>query len=100
MKNKSIGLIRKIITKLTSLNLKKYHFECGIILMNAILRGTILYESEMNYNLKENEVRNIERIEESFLRKLCPIKSLYLQTGQTPARFEIMKIRLLFLKNI
>ena len=106
IKNKSLGVIRKIITKLSSLNLKRYYFECGIILMNAILRGTILYASDMYYNLKENEVRNIERIEESFLRKLlkttkgCPITSLYLQTGQTPARFEIMKMRLLFLKYI
>ena len=106
MKNKSLGVIRKIITKLASLNLKKYYFECGVILMNSILRGTILYAADMYYNLKESEVRHIERIEESFLRKLlkttkgCPITSLYLHTGQTPARFEIMKMRLLFLKYI
>ena len=66
IKNKSLGVIRKIITKLSSLNLKRYYFECGIILMNAILRGTILYASDMYYNLKEYEVRNIERIESHF----------------------------------
>ena len=74
--------------------------------MNSILRGNILYASDMYYNLKETEIRQIERIEEEFLRKLlkttkgCPIKSLYLEIGQTPARFEIMKMRLLFLKYI
>ena len=91
---------------MTSLNLSEYYFECGIILMNSILRGSILYASDMYYNLKETELRQIERIEEVFLRKLfktssgCPITSLYLEIGQTPARFVIMKMRLLYLKYI
>ena len=106
VKNKSIGVIQTIFAKLSSLNLNQYYFECGKILMNSILRGTILYASDMYYDLKENEVRQIERIEESFMRKLlktnkgCPISSLYLEIGQTPARFEIMKMRLLYLKYI
>ena len=61
MKNKSIGVIRKILSKLASLNLNQYYFECGLILMNSALRGTILYASDMYYNLKENEMREIER---------------------------------------
>ena len=106
VKNKSIGVIRKIFTKMASLNLNQYYFECGVILLNSILRGTILYAADMYYNLKENEIRQIERIEEQFLRKLikttkgCPIKSLYLEIGQTPARFQIIKMRLLYLKYI
>ena len=106
IKNKSIGVIRKILSKLASLNLNQYYFECGLILMNSVLRGTILYASDIYYNLKENEMREIERIEEGFLRKLlkttkgCPITSLYLEIGQTPARFEIIKMRLLYLKYI
>ena len=72
--------------------------------MNVILRGSILYAVDMYYNLKEYELRQIERKEEEYLRKLmktskgCPIKSLYLQTGQMPARFEVMKMRLLLSK--
>ena len=42
IKKKSIGVIRKLIRKLNSLNLRTYYFECAIILMNAILRPTIL----------------------------------------------------------
>ena len=106
VKKKSIGIIRNLFSKLASLNLKQYYFECGIILMNVMLRGSTLYASDMYYNLKENELRQIERIDEGYLRKLlkttrgCPITSLYLETGQMPARFEIMKLRLLYLKNI
>ena len=51
-------------------------------------------------------MRQIERIEEDFLRQLfkttkgCPLTQLYLESGQIPARFEVKKKRLLFLKYI
>jgi hypothetical protein len=65
-----------------------------------------LYACEAYYNLKENEIRQIERIEENYLRKVlnttkgCPIVQLYLEMGHTPARVEIQKIRLLYLQYI
>jgi hypothetical protein len=52
------------------------------------------------------QLRKIERIEEEYLRKVlkttmgCPIVQMYLEVGQWPARFEIQKIRLFFLKSI
>ena len=106
VKNKSIGIIKKILEKLNNLNLKKYYFECGLIFMNVVLRGTILYAAETYYNLTEKELRILERIEESYMRKLfkttagCPVVQLYLELSQIPARFAIMKARLLFLKSI
>ena len=51
-------------------------------------------------------MRQLERIEETYMRKLvqtakgCPINQLYCELGQMPARFHIMKQRLLFLKYI
>jgi hypothetical protein len=60
----------------------------------------------MYYNLKENEVRQIERIEEGYMRRVfdttrgCPITQLYFELGQIPARFEVQKMRLLYLKYI
>ena len=106
VKNKSIGIMKKILEKLNTLNLKKYYFECGLIFMNVVLRGTILYAAETYYNLTEKELRILERIEESYMRKLfkttagCPVVQLYLELSQIPARFAIMKARLLFLKSI
>ena len=106
MQKKSHGVIRKIMNKLDSLNLKHYYFECAMLLMNIMLRGSILYASDMYYDLKERELCQIERIEENFLRKVlkttkgCPIIQMYLELGQFPARFEIQKLRLLFLKTI
>ena len=49
-------------------------------------------------------MREIERIEENFMRKLlntsrgCPITQSYLTLGQIPAQFAMMRIRLAFLK--
>ena len=106
MVNKSHRIIRSIFKKIKSLKLKRYYFECGIILMNAILRSSIYYACETYYNLKETEIRKLERIEEGFLRKLlktgkgCPITQLYLESGQIPGRFEIIRARLLYLKYI
>ena len=55
---------------------------------------------------RKRNIRALERIEETFIRKLlktsrgCPIPQIYLETGHTPARFEIFRKRLLFLKDI
>ena len=106
IKRRSNGIIRKLFNKLKSLNLQKYYFECGMIFMNVMLRSSILWASESYYNLKEQEMRQIERIEENFMRQLlktkksCPINQLYTELGQVPARFDIMKLRIFFLKYI
>ena len=106
MEKKSIGVIRTVMNKLESLKLRHYYFECAIIFMNTILRGSILYGGECYYNLTESQIRRIERIEENYLRKVlkttrgCPIVQIYLECGQWPARFELQKMRCLFLKQI
>ena len=71
-----------------------------------MVRSSILYASEMYYDLKETEIRHLERIEEGYLRKVldttkgCPIAQLYLAVGHHPARFEVQKMRLVYLKYI
>ena len=106
VRNKSIGVIKKIMTKLDSLSLMNYYFECAMIFLNVILRPSILYACETYYNLTETQMRQIERIEEGFLRQVfkttkgCPIVQLYLEVGQVPARFECQRMRLLYMKNI
>ena len=77
-----------------------------MLLLNVMLRESILYAADMYYDLKEFQLRQIERIEEGYLRKVlnttkgCPIVQLYLEVGHIPARFEIQKMRLLYLKYI
>ena len=53
IRNKSIGIIKKIFTKLNSRNCKNYYFECGLIFMNVMLRSSILYACETYYLIKK-----------------------------------------------
>ena len=62
IEKKSFGVIRTIMNKLENLKLSQYNFECGIIFMNVILRGSILYAGECYYNVTESQLRSIERI--------------------------------------
>ena len=62
MKKRSIWIIRKIFTRLDNLHLKKYHFECGIIFLNVMLRSSILYACETYYNLTESHIRQQDMI--------------------------------------
>ena len=59
MKKKSFGTIKQIFSKLETMQLKKYYFECGLIFMNSMLRSSILYGCESYYNLRETEVRQL-----------------------------------------
>ena len=70
MNKKSIGGIPIIMNKLECLNLREYFFECAVILMKVILRGSILSAGECYYNLTEIQLRNIERIEEIYLKNI------------------------------
>ena len=102
MKIKSISINKRIFSYLKDLKLGRYFFECGILMMNCLLRRSILYSAETLYNLNEREMREFEKIEEGYLRELvgtgqkCPISQLYLEVGQYPARFDIFKIQILF----
>jgi hypothetical protein len=106
VKKKAIGVVKSALNKLNSMNLKNYYFECSVIILNVMVRSSILYASEMYYDLRENEIRQLERIEEEYLRKVlntskgCPIVQLYLAVGHHPARFEVQKMRLLYLKYV
>ena len=59
------------------------------------MRGSILYGAEAMINMKECNFRKIEQIKEHQIRpffsedQMCPIHLLYLESGETPARFEI-----------
>ena len=46
MKKKSKGIIRKIFNRINGLNLRKYYFQSAMVLMNAMLRSSILLQFE------------------------------------------------------
>ena len=103
-KNKSIGTQKKIVKLVEPLAL--YTFESAVIYIEALLRSSILYASETMVNLKESEYRALEKIEESVLQKIfqttrsCSRHLLYLESGMTPARFQVQRQALNLLQYI
>ena len=103
-RNKSLGT-HKLIMKLVK-GLGNYTFECGFIYLRSILRGSILYATEVMYNLNEKEKRTLERIEEQQMRQFfdtekgCPLHIMYLDGGLVPARYIIMGNMAIFLQYI
>ena len=96
--NKAIG-IRNVIKTLIK-NLGKYTIESGIIYFKSLLRGSLLYAAEAMVNLKEKEIKLIEKSEEATLRDLlktefsAPRHLLYLELGIIPARYVIKQKKL------
>ena len=88
-KKRAIGITKHIQYLIKDLG--KFTIECGIIYLNSLLRSSILFAAEAMYDIKENDFRHIEMIEEDLLRKLfktgkvCTIFQLYFEAGQIPA---------------
>ena len=69
---------------------------------NSMLVSMSLSNSEVWHNLKKNEIKELELVDEYFLRKImkCPSKSpkesIYLETGTVPISFILQKKRLTY----
>ena len=83
-----------------------YIFECLIIYLKSMIRGTTLNACETCYNISEKEYRLLESYEERlFIEALktgskCPRAIIYLDLGVCPARFIIKKYKLNLLHYI
>ena len=100
-RNKALGT-QKLIMNLVK-GLGSYTFECGFIYLRSLLRGSILYGTEIMTHIIEKEYRTIEQIEEEQMRKLfdtersCPLHIMYLEGGLVPAWYMIMGNMAMFL---
>ena len=83
-----------------------FHFEVAIILRDSLLLNGILTNSEAWYHIREEELRILEKCDESLLRKIfeapitTPISFLYLESGCKPIRCIIQARRVMFLHYI
>ena len=103
-KGKVAGISRNIINITKCLG--SYTFECVLIYLKSMIRGTTLNASETYYNMKEKEYRMLESYEEKLLIESlktgvkCPRAIVYLDLGLCPARFVVKKYKLNFLHHI
>ena len=102
-KSKGLGIVSQILSILDTMCLGGYYFESAVRLRNSILANGILFNSEVWYDLKETEIRILEQIDETLLRKLLsahsktPLEALYLELGCLPLRFIIKARRINYL---
>ena len=96
-RNKQNGK-EKIISKIVK-PLGQYTFECGRILLNSLIRNSVLYGSKGMYNITENKIGEIERIEEKQMKNICqektgiqvPLHIMYLDGGHISPDSPIMQ---------
>ena len=97
-KNRGIGIVTQIMTKLEDICLGKYYFKVAIILRNSLLISSMLTNAEAWYNLRKSDIEELESVDESFLRRILdtPISTpkdiLYLEMGVVTIMY-IIKIR-------
>ena len=105
-KNKGLGLVTEISAMLVEAMLGKEHFEIAMLVRNAILVSSLIFNCEAWYGLNKKEVDTLEKIDEQLLRKVldCPSKTpkylIYLELGVVPIKFLIQSRRIGFLKYI
>ncbi len=105
-RNKQIGN-RKRFENL-HLGLNNYTFECGFIYLLSLVRSSILYGTQAMFNMTETEIRELEKIEEGFMRQLykpstgiqVPIHLMYLDSGLVPSQYIIQRYKVNYLQYI
>ena len=61
--NKGTGIVRKILTFVDGIPFGKYHFEAGVILRNSLLVSSMLFNSEVWYNVTDAELNLLETVD-------------------------------------
>ena len=102
-RNRGIGVVTQIMTKLEDICFGKYFFQVAVIWRNTYLISSLLTNAEAWFNVIQTDVTLLESVDESLLRRILeapistPIEMLYLELGVVPIRFIIIERRLNFL---
>ena len=105
-KGKGIGVVSQIMSLLDDICLGHYYFQSVIRLRESYFVNAILFNTEIWYDLKESEIRELEEIDETLLRQILkahsktPLEALYLELGCLPIRHIIMARRINYLYSV
>ena len=96
--------IKHILGYLEDICFGKYHFVIAKMLRETIFLNSILLNSEAWYDVKKNEIEELEKIDNILLKKILELPSstpsafLHLELGTIPIRFVLMTCRITFLQ--
>ena len=105
-KEKGFGITAEILSILSEVPLGKFKIQVALILRQAMFLNGILHNSEVWSDLKLEDVKMLEQVDNYLLRSMfnahskTPIEFLHLETGTKPIRFIIASRRLNYLHNI
>ena len=105
-REKGFGLVSEIISIMSEIPLGKYKVQIGLILRQAMLLNGMLHSSEVWSDIKKDEIKLLEDVEEYFLRSIfkahrkTPLEFIYLESGSVPIKFIIASRRMNYLLNI
>ena len=104
--DKGYGLVNKIISILEEIPLGPFRIPAGLKLREAMLINGILFNSEVWYDVKEDEVNKLKSVDDYLLRKILgapsktPKEALYLETGCVPLDYIMKSRRLMYLHHL
>ena len=105
-KYKGYAMAAEIISILDEIPLGQHRMEIGLLLRQAMLINSMLFNSEAWHSIREKDVKMLEAVDEYLLRSLVhahaktPLEFLYLEAGAVPIRFLISSRRITYLLTI
>ena len=101
-----IGINAQIMSLLNNISCGSHHFKIAKLLRETMLINGILFNADAWYNVTDQEIKILEKIDEALLRSILKahsktaIESLYLELGCKPLRFHLISKRLNYLHYI
>ena len=105
-REKGFGIVSEILSILSEVPLGKYKIQIALILRQAMLINGILHNSEAWSDIKLEDIKMLEDVDEYLLRSIfkahskTPLEFLHLETGTKPIRYIIASRRINYLYNI
>ena len=88
------------------ISLGHFHFEISLVLRDSVLMSKLVFNSEIWYNLSNQQLVKLEQVDEMFLRqvfnvaKSTPREGLYIECGKLPVKHLVKMRRLMYYWHI
>ena len=105
-KSKGYGIVSQVLAITKEAPLGKWKVKSGLLMRNAWLVNSLLYNSEAWHGIVKDDIEIFSRVDESLLGGLVSAhlkvakEAIYLETGTVPIRYIWAARRLLYLQNI
>ena len=93
-------------TVLNRTSLGHYYYEIGLVMRDTVLVSKLVFNSEVWYNVSDNQISKLEKIDEMWFRRMfnlaksAPREGMYIECGKMPVRFIVIMRRLMYFWHI